>query len=338
MGHEVYFALRPTNEWQGRLDFLSPERFMHNSIRNSFGTFNARRIGRFVEENEIDLVHAHVARDYLAASIACRVAKRAKLVLTRHAMVPLKPFHRFALRNVDAAIAVSPGIQDYLERTFPASRISLIPNGTASPGRSIDIRKASGTEFRSFHNIGTDAPLIATMGELTVAKGQRDFVLAANEVVKTIPNCRFVIAGKDDSMDQKFRRELKRLVRVLGLEDRFLWLDRLQDPIPLFAAADVFVSPSHYESFGHMILEAIAVGTPVIATETDGAREVLRYPDLLVPVKDPVALAKKICWLMENVELRRDIVERFKLMSAQMFSPEQMIKATERVYCKVLNI
>ena len=69
-GHEVFVALRPTNEWQHRLNFLSPENIMHVSIRNSFGVLSSMRIADFVRQNKIDIVHAHVARDYIPASIA----------------------------------------------------------------------------------------------------------------------------------------------------------------------------------------------------------------------------------------------------------------------------
>ena len=106
-GHEIFVALRPTNEWQGRLDFIPPENFLHVSIRNSFGMFSAKRISRFLIKNKIDIIHAHVARDYLAASIAGRIAQDTKIVLTRHVLFSMKPFHRLALRNFEASNAVS---------------------------------------------------------------------------------------------------------------------------------------------------------------------------------------------------------------------------------------
>ncbi|MCA1589135.1 MAG: glycosyltransferase, partial [Acidobacteria bacterium] len=66
-GHEVFVALRPTNEWQTRLSFLPPENIFHVSIRNSFGVLSAMRIAEFVRDNRIDIIHAHVARDYIPA-------------------------------------------------------------------------------------------------------------------------------------------------------------------------------------------------------------------------------------------------------------------------------
>jgi glycosyltransferase involved in cell wall biosynthesis len=337
-GHEMFVALRPTNEWQDRLVFMPPERILHVSIRNSFGTFSARRIARFIVENDIDLVHAHIARDYLVASLACRMSKRPRLVLTRHVVRPLKPFYQFALRNVGAAIAVSPVVGMQLERVFAKERISLIPNGIAARILSPEDRQRLREDLRSFHDIPRDVPLIATIGELTVPKGQRDLVLAANEVIKAVPDCRFVIAGRDSSIDQKFRRELKRLVRVLGLEDHFLWLDWLDDITPLLAAADIFVSASHHESFGLTILEAMAAGTPIIATETDGAKGLVKRQEFLVPIKDPLALANKIVWLLGEPELGLSAAKEQQDAAAEMFSLERMIDETENIYRRVLGI
>src|SRR5438067_3207606 len=293
-GHDVFVGLRPSNEWQDRLSFLPPENFMHVSIRNSFGMFSAKKIARFVDENRIDILHAHESKDYLAANIAHRITGCARVVVTRQLLSPLKPFNRFALRNISAAIAVSPEAKLQLNKIFPEEKIFVIPNGIDTELWATKSGRREGSEFRAFHNIPPDAPVVSTIGELSVMKGQRDFVLAAQEIVKRIPDCWFVLAGKDRSLDAKFRRELKRLGKVFGLADRFLWLDWLDDISPLLNATDIFVSPSHAESFGLLILDAMAAGRAVVATETVGAKELLQDPKLLVPVKDPLRMAGKI--------------------------------------------
>ena len=336
-GHEVFVALRPTNEWQSKLDFIPPENFLHVSIRNSFGMFSAKRIARFIENNKIDILHAHVARDYLAASLACRIANCSKLILTRHVVFPLKPFHRFALRNVEAAVAVSPAVTVQLEKIFPSAKVTLIPNGINFIDQPTESRRNLAAEFRAFHDIPPDAPLVVTLGELRVLKGQRDFVLAANEIVKRHPDCRFVIAGKDNSIDKKFRRELRRLVKVLGHEDKFIWLDWLDDISPLLYAADIFVSPSHSESFGLAILDAMAAGTPVIATATDGAQELLKDTNALTPIQDPLALAGKICEFLSDAERRNSLGLQLRTTAVENFGLTAMTDATELLYTKVLK-
>ncbi len=329
-GHTVFAALRPTNEWQSRLDFLPAENILHVSIRNSFGILSANKIGGFIRDKEIEIVHAHVARDYIPASIACMLAKNSKFVLTRHVLFPLKPFNRLALKNLSKAIAVSSGVETALQKVFARPKIEVIPNG-------IDIENWSNSDhgklreaFRSLHGIPFDAPLIGTVGELIPLKGQRDFVLAANEIVKKFPNAHFVVVGRDNTIDKRFRRELKRLVKVFRLDERFLWLDWVDDTAELFAALDIFVSASHSESFGLAILEAMASGTAVVATETEGAKELL--VEMFVPLKDPVRLAEIVCSLLEDPEKRRMIGETAQMRAAEKFSLERMIDQTESLY------
>ena len=328
-GHEVYAAVRPTCEWQRRLDFLPAENIFHVSIRNSFGVLSAMRIADFARENEINIIHAHVPRDYVPASIACHATKNARFVLTRHMLAPLKPFNRFALKNLAMAIGVSDFVGKELRTVFPMSKVTVIPNG-------LDLghlreRDALRNEFRSVHEIGPDVPLIGTLGELREPKGQRDFVLAAAEVARQFPDSQFVVAGLDYTLDRSFRRELRRLARVLGLGDRFLWLDWLDDTAPFYAAIDVFVSPSHSESFGLSILEAMIRGTPVVATATEGARELLGAEAVLVPVRDPVMLADAICAMLTD-KGSAERGESLRQRAAAKFSLDRMLDETERVY------
>lgn len=336
-GHEVFVALRPTNEWQEKFSFLPRENLFYVSLRNSFGVLSATRIAGFMRRKDIQIVHAHVARDYVPASVASMLVKKAKFVLTRHVLFPLQPFNRIALNNLSKAIAVSSAVEASLLKVFPANKIATIPNG-------IDLENWAGRdhqklreEFRSFHGIPAEAALIGTVGELILLKGQRDFVLAANEAAKRFPAAHFVVVGKDNSLDKHFRRELKRLVKVFGLEDRFLWLDWVEDTAPLLAALDIYVSASHSESFGLAILEAMASGCAVVATETAGAMELLRGEDVFVRVNDPIGLCEKMCEMLGNDEKRRSLGERCQKIAREKFSLQRMLDETEKLYKTVLE-
>lgn len=331
-GNEVFVALRPTSDWQNRLTFLPSENIFHVSIRNSFGVLSAMKIADFVRENDIDIVHAHVPRDYVSASIACLAVKRAKFVLTRHMLSPLKPFNKFALKNLSKAIGVSEFVGSELRSVFPPHKIVVIPNGLDLENRSDRARLRD--EFRTLHDIPTNAPLVGTLGELREGKGQRDFVLAANEITKQIPDCRFVVTGLDHSRDKSLRRELKRMVNVFGLESRFLWLDWLEDTEPFYCAIDVFVSPSHAESFGLAILEAMVRGTPVVSTATEGARELLGTDAQLVPIEDPVKLASAVCEMLDD-DNRYASAEMFRQRATERFSLARMLEETEQVYAEI---
>jgi len=331
-GHDIFMALRPTNLWESRLDFLPPGNILHVSIRNSFGVLSAIRVADFIRDNGIQIVHAHVARDYIPASIACLAVKKTKFVLTRHVMFPLKPFNRFALKNLSKAIGVSDAVAAEMKKVFPPSRVEVIENGIDFENFDSRDLESAGREFRELHDIPQDAPLVGTLGELKELKGQRDFILAAAEVVKKLPDSRFVIVGRDNTVGQPFRRELKRCAGVLGLADRFLWLDWLEDTTPFFAPIDVFVSPSHSESFGLAILEAMARGRAVVATKTDGAVTLLGRLGHLTPIEKPVELAKKIVEVLLDDDVRTKTGRDLRTRAVEKFSLRRMVDETEKLY------
>ncbi len=335
-GNEIFVSLRPTCKWQDRLDFLPNERLFKVSIRNSFGVLSAIRIADFVRENKIAIVHAHVARDYIPVSIAC-MASPARFVLTRHVLFPLKPFNRFALKNLDRAIAVSDAVAVNLKRVFPPEKIAVIYNGVDVHSLSPEDKLSAAREFRRLHRLPPEALLVGTLGELKELKGQREFVLAASEIVKTLPDCRFVIVGEDNSLDKKFRRELKRLVSIFELEENFLWLDWLDDTRPFFAAIDMFVSPSRSESFGLAILEAMASGVAVVATETEGAKQLLGINGAFAKVEDPIDLAMHIQAMLEDEKIRETAAAEAQTRASTMFDLDRMIDRTERLYTDILK-
>ncbi len=336
-GHDVFAALRPTCEWQKRLDFLPPKNILHVSLRNSFGVLSATRIAEFIRENNIEIVHAHVARDYIPASLACRMAKTAKFVLTRHVLFPLKPFHRFTLTNLSKAIAVSKPVEANLQNIFSKEKVALVSNGIDVAALGKLDRKKLREAFRFEQNILFDAFLIGTVGELKVLKGQRDFILAAQIIAQKFPDARFVVVGTDNSYKQDFRRELKRLVKIFRLEKQFLWLDWVEDTASLLAALDVFVSASHTESFGLAILEAMAIGCAIVATGTEGANELLQtnHSGKLVPIKDPIRLAEAISDFLTDEETRVTFGQNAQTRAKENFDVERMIVATEKVYQEI---
>lgn len=336
-GHEIFAALRPTCNWRDRLGFLPESNILTVSIRNSFGVLSAIRIAEFARDNDIDIIHAHVARDYIPASIACMAAKRSKLVITRHVLFPLKPFNKFALTNVDRAIAVSDPVAVDLKKIFSKEKVRVIWNGLDIVPPPANESATLKNAFRTEHNIPDGAFVIGSMGELKELKGQRDLVLAAPEILRKEPNAFFVMAGEDHSTGQSFRRELKRLVSVFNLEDRFLWLNWLEDTRAFFAAIDMFVSSSHSESFGLAILEAMAHGKPVAATATEGATLLINDKEMLFKIKDPVDLAKKVTTAAHDKQRLATTGEFMRQRAVSEFSLERMIDKTELLYREILG-
>ena len=329
-GHEVFAIIRPTSDWKERLNFLPQQNIFHFSVRNSFGIFSAQKIAKVIRGKDIEIVHAHIGKDYFPSSLACRVAKKPKFVLTRHAPSPMKSFHRFALTNLGKAIAVSGKIKANLQMLFAGEKVIFIPNGIETKEFSVTERQKMCETFRFENNIPFDSLFIGTIGELKEANGQRDFVLAAKIVAEKFHEAHFAVIGVDNSANKSFRRELKRMVKVFGLEKRFLWLNWVEDMSTFLNALDVFVSSSQSEN----ILKAMANQTAIVATENEFLQN--GETGLVVPNKEPVQLAEAISQLLSDENLRIQFGQKAQMIVKEKFSLEKMFDETKKVYQSLL--
>ena len=175
---------------------------------------------------------------------------------------------------------------------------------------------------------------MGTVGELTPLKGQEDFLRAAAEVLKQHPGAYFVIAGTDHSRGSEHQVRIEQLIDELELRERVKLVGWMEDLAQLYCALDVFVSASHTESFGLALAEAMASGTAVLATETEGAREIIQPGEtgLLVPIGDIDKLAEQVLVLLKDRDSRGRLGANAQQAASANFSVERMIGETEVIY------
>ena len=120
--HEVFAALRPRSPVLAELSSLPPENVIELPMRNALSVTSALRLSRFVRDHGIEIIHAHLARDYPIAALAAGRSS-ARLVLTRHVLFPLSRVHRLALRRTARVIAVSEAVAGGLraQNIFPGT-------------------------------------------------------------------------------------------------------------------------------------------------------------------------------------------------------------------------
>lgn len=332
-GIEVDAVVRPGCEWKDRLVEAIGRTPLEAPLRNSADISSAFRIAAAARERECSVIHAHLARDYVAASVAARISG-VPLVLTRHVLFPISFFTRRLVGNVSKVIAVSSGVAEELRKTFPAGKIATIPNGIEIRVIREEESESLAGEFRSTYGIPDEMRILVTLGELSPTKGQDDLLLAAAEVVREHPSAYFVLVGRDGSARASFKQKLRRLAKVSNLSDNVLFLDWVEDTRPLLSAAEVFVSSSRSESFGLAMLEAMAAGVPIAATRTAGAEELISDGDsgLLSAVGDPVGLAKNAARILSDRAFAEKLALSARSRAAERFTVERMVEATIRVY------
>lgn len=339
-GHEVDLALRPKSPLIQELHSIPAKRIHTLALRNALDVPSARELARLVNKNKIQIVHAHMARDYPLAAYAARRNAGARLIVTRHVMFALNPLHRVTLSGAARIIAVSPAVSSKLisDGIGEAGKINVVLNGIEIAQFQQARNEFDRQRFLTDWKLSAAGPVIGTIGELTPLKGQEEFLQAAAIVAKQFPSAQFIVAGVDHAAGKKHEKHLRKLINDLGLLDSVKlvgWVDNLTQ---LYCGLDVLVSSSRTESFGLVLAEAMASGTVVVATATDGARELIKTNEtgLLVSIGNVEELAAAIVQTVSDTNLRAEFARAAQQVAAENFTLERMITETEKIYSEVL--
>lgn len=328
--------MRPDSPLISELTSLPPQNMIHLPLRNALDAKSAGRLAVIVGRQKIQLIHAHMGRDYPLAAYAGRRNPDVQLVVTRHVLFPLSRLHRITLSRVARVLAVSEAVgrQLRMQKIVPREKVTVVHNGIDISRFETAMREFDREQFCRRWNLPENSVLVGSVGSLNPLKGHEDFLQAAARVADIFPAACFIVAGVDVTPGQINRSNLDRLVRKLKIESRVRFIGKMADIGPLFCALDLFVSASHSESFGLAIAEAMTTGTPVVATETEGAKEILRDGEtgLLVRVRDVAALAEAIGALLGD-EVRRERIGQSARQEVKLrFSLDRMVDATEQIY------
>jgi glycosyltransferase involved in cell wall biosynthesis len=294
----------------------------------------AWRLSRLIKRLKPDIVHAHdphaVAMAALALSMSTQLAKP-PLVAARRVDFHLRgsSLSRWKYRQVDCFICVSEAIRSMLIADgVPEARAVVVNEG-------IDLERVDAAPPAKLHEelwLPHHAPIVGNVAALVPHKGQRHLIEAAALVIRQVPDARFVIAGEGE-----LRASLERLIRDRRLEKHVYLLGFRPDVLSLHKVFDVFVMSSVTEGLGTSLLDAMACGKPVVATEAGGIPEVVEneITGLLVPPRDHAAMATAIVRLLNDAALRRQMGAAGLVTVHKRFSVERMVLDTLRVYQRV---
>ena len=326
-GHEVYAAAVPGTPLWTELSFLPRERTLELSRRNYARNFTG--LARFVRAHDIEIIHAHAARDYHLAALAVKLASRGRLVLTRHVLFPLKTINKPFLSGASRVIAVSEAVAESLRHNgvIDSKKITVVHNG-------IDTER-----FESVTSAADSHVVIGTVGHLAPIKGHDVFLRAAALIAERRIDVQFVIVGEDKSPQMENRKTLENLVAELNLNGNVAMTGWRDDMPAVLSSLTMFVSAARSEPFGLAIVEAMAAGLPIVATASEGAREIIEdsVTGKLVPVDDANALAHAINVLLDDPYERSRLARNAQLVARDRFSLTRMAGDTERIYREVLS-
>ena len=331
-GHEVHLAVRRSSPLRALLD--QGQLHWHElPLRNAADLQSARGLARIIDKHKIDILHAHVARDFTISGIAARQAD-VNFFLTRHHFSPIKSsrLYGWAIHRVRKLIAVSASVGRSLARAFPqlADRIVVIPNWI-DPQAVATLSRAESRE-----RFGIVRPLaVAVIGQLTPLKGQDVFLRAVARLKDAgFEKADFLIVGEAGPNEENYRQGLQVLARELRIDNQLRFTGYVPGVARYLAAFDVVVAPSENEAFSLAVVEAMVARSAVIASRVGGMAEIVDddVTGLLVPPKDVDALAGAMRRLLESESLRERLGQAGAADARGRFDRSRVIDRIEALY------
>ena len=260
-------------------------------MRNAADARAFARVRRLLRKSGAALVHTHSSVDSWLGGLAAR-SLGLPVVRSRHVTIPIRSplVYRLAHRVVASGDRAAQLVRD---AGVPAERVVAITAGVDLDRFHPDV---SGKAVRA--ELGLSGPLVGLVANLRGSKGHRFFLEAAQEVLREAPATRFLVVGGGVGFD-----DIRCRIDGLGLSGQVRMLGFRRDIPEVMAALDVLALPSvKSEATSQVILQALAVGTPVVATTVGGSPEVIRdgLTGRLVPPADGSALARAILELLRD--------------------------------------
>ena len=242
-------------------------------------------------------------------------------------------FERWTARITNAIVTLTPQEKEdhFRFRIAPEEKFAVIHSG-------VDLRTFRAglyqpLETKALLGISPGMTVVGTVGRLTAVKGQEVLIRAASELIRQGEKIFLVLLG-----DGELRRDLEELRLRLDIAEYVRFLGWRPDVARIMAVCDIFCLPSRNEGMGKVLVEAMAMGKPIIASSIGGIPDIVRSGEngILVPVGDAAAWAEAIARLCRDPEKRRRMGDAGMQM-APRYSSEEMIKRIDQLYGKLLN-
>ena len=337
-GHQVWIGGRAGGDLEAACaDAGLP--FLELRLRSPLGPASAWRLRTHLRRHGTEILHVHKGRAHAAGLVsATGMGHHPRLVVNRGVSFELDVFNKWKFHHprVAAVVCVADAVREVVIQSagIDPGRVHTIHGGT-DPG-AFDPERADGAALRVELGIGREELAI---GQVSVRdwKGWSDLVSAFTKITDRFPDSRLLLVGCETEDE---RSKVEKVVRGAGLDDRVLTLPYRSDMSEVLTACDVVVDASRAGTgITGTIREAMALQRSVVATNCGGNRELVIDGEvgLMVPSRDPEALAGALSRLLEDPALRQRLGAAARKRVVEHFSTEKRIDKLEVLYRKVLE-
>jgi glycosyltransferase involved in cell wall biosynthesis len=254
-----------------------------------------------IRADAIDVIHAHLPNAHLLAGMLGKLTETPALATVHGRYLNIRDFEIQKITQTHVHLVAKSAYFQAIGMGIPASKLHFIPNGADTEVfRPTD----KSNYLHSIAGIPPDTPLVGFVGRLSREKGPDVFVKIAGIVRKTLENCHFILVGEGP-----MRENLRETIDNNGLHG-YVHMVGLQDDMPrVYASLDLMVLTSHSEAMPLAIIEAMASGLPVIATNVGGVIDMIEagYTGFLNNLDDLEGMANNVITLMSNRSMREEM-------------------------------
>lgn len=291
----------------------------------------ARDLAGLIRSEGIDLVHANSNTAQIYGGLAAAWAG-VPCVWHSRDLVELGPLGRWMCGKASRIVAISDAVKRHLGRYGSGGKVVTIRNGIdTAPFESVRKRYGKVAGVKSF--------MIGMAGQMTPWKNHALFIQAAARIAAEVPDALFMVFGGDlFGGDGRYEADMKKLAKECGLANKLVFAGQQADNLGSLASLDILIHPAEKEPLGRVILEAMALGKPVIAVDACGPAEIITpgVDGFLVPPGDYEAMARNAIALWKDPWLAARVGIQARLTIRREFGIVQQAARISRVYGEVL--
>ena len=305
-------------------------------------------VRRLVRRMHADIVHGNSVRAGLILSLTGRDARGtrpARIVHVRDSMpsgVFPAAIRGLLRRRMDAVVAVSEQTLDNFSAGHRSARMSVVPNAVDVERFSPDVLPRDAARERL--DLDPAAPVLGIVAQLTPWKAQDDALRIIARVRRQHPGARLLVAGTAKFLaratrydNRSFERHLHGMVTELRLQEAVTFLGERDDVPAVLRALDILLVPSWEEPFGRSIVEGMACGIPVVATDAGGPPEIVTdgVDGLLLSPREPARWAEVVCALLDDPARRAKLSAAARRTATARYDPRRHAAAMVALYHRV---
>jgi glycosyltransferase involved in cell wall biosynthesis len=298
------------------------------------------RLAYFIRNNNFALVHANDVHSAQYSVLAARLARVPSIIHIRN--IGLEDWlgwkNKLIFKFATKTIAISKETKTSLHNVgISPNKIELIPNAVDLDKFNEDV---SGKPFREELGVSDTQILIGVVGRIAPHKGQDIFIESITDILNSFSNSKFVIVGEDTTRNDNFMNHLQELITQFKLEKKVYFSGFKPDIPQVMKALDILVVPSLNEAFGRVVIEAMAMKTPVIATIVGGIPDIIEdgINGFLISPNNPTTLSEAVVKLLSNNNLHDRISQHGKKTVEKDYSVSTHIKKIQTLYRSVIHM